>query len=439
MMNNTGLEKKTYFIETYGCTYNQSDSEKIDAILSNQNFINTSIDDAEFIIINTCAVKQTTETKLMARINEIGHKYFDKIIIVTGCLPQIDKKIHLKIQNMITNHGLIISPNQILSIDKHIEHYLNKNCAFSENIPIILDKAKINPKVNKSQISGIVQISEGCNYNCTYCCTKYARGKLISFDNNLIIKQIEYYIQNGIQEIYLTSQDLGIYNFNGILLHHLLNQISQLKGEFKVRLGMLNPNYLMSHHSEFLKIFDDTRFFRFLHIPIQSASNRILALMKRPYKIEMVDTIIQKIIQFDSKFSFSTDIICGFPTETEEEHKQTLDFLLKWRPEIVNISKYTNRPNIEAKNFPQLKSQEIKARSRQATEIYTEYSGQDNNNWIGWEGEILINEYNPGEKYPYSGRNLYYKAILCESGEIGKKMKIKIVAVSNFSLIGQRV
>lgn len=439
MKTNPNLVKKTYFIETYGCTYNQSDSEKIETILSNQNFIKTSLEDANYIIINTCAVKQTTETKLMARIYEVSQNFQKKFIIVTGCLPQIDKKIYFKIQNMLLGHGIIVNPNQILSIDKFIDYYLNNKCEQIQNLQIILDKAKINPRISKSQISGIVQISEGCIYNCTYCCTKFARGKLFSFDNSLIIKQIEYYIQNGIQEIYLTSQDLGIYNFNGIRLHHLLNQISQLKGDFKVRLGMLNPNYLMGYYSEFIKIFNDTRFFRFLHIPIQSASNRILALMKRPYKIDMVDEIIRKIIQFDKNFSFSTDIICGFPTESDEEHKETLNFLMKWRPEIVNISKYTNRPNIEAKKLPQLKSQLIKERSKQATDIYAEYSIQDNNKWIGWEGEILINEFNPDEKYPYSGRNIYYKTIICESGQLGEKMKIKIVAVSNYSLIGQRV
>ena len=188
--------------------------------------------------------------------------------------------------------------------------------------------------------------------------------------------------------------------------------------------------------NEYLKIFEDKRFFRFIHLPIQSASNDVLKKMQRNYKIEQVENIINKIKLYDENFSFSTDIITGFPTETQTDHEKTIDFIQKWRPRVLNISKYSVRPNTEAKKMKQLKSQVIKSRSRDISTIYNEYLGKLNEKWLNWEGTVFYNKYQKNLEYPFGGRNLYYLPIISSQGIIGSSRKVKIIAALNHSLIG---
>ena len=183
-------------------------------------------------------------------------------------------------------------------------------------------------------------------------------------------------------------------------------------------------------------IFKDNRFYKFLHIPIQSASNNILRKMKRNYQIEKVKETIYKIKEFDPKFTFATDIIVGFPTETQLEHRSSLNFIENWKPSILNISKFTPRPKTEAKNMKQLKSQIIKRRSREFSLIFNNYSQNEKKKWIGWQGSVFINEYHMNYKYPYMGRNRYYIPVLCKKGKIGQTINIEIVDYLNHSFIG---
>ena len=157
--------------------------------------------------------------------------------------------------------------------------------------------------------------------------------------------------------------------------------------------------------------------------------------MRRKYNIDAVEKIIKDIKHFDENFTFSTDIITGFPTETINDHKKTIQFIQKWSPRVLNISKYSVRPNTEAKKMKQLKSQVIKERSREFSKIYNEYIGNLNEKWIDWEGNVYFNQYQKRLKYPFGGRNLYYLPIISKKGNIGLTRKVKIIESLNHSLI----
>lgn len=437
MPQNSGVNNFSYYIETYGCTYNQSDSEKIIAVLNQHGFKLVALNDADFLILNTCAVKQSTESKIIQRIEFIAQQFPQKNIIITGCLPEIGENIKDRIYQMIKGRGFFVHPREITKIGEFLNGFIKSGI---ENIKQIdIDKSFVNPEINSESRIGLVQISEGCIYNCSYCCTKLARGKLISFNLYQITKQVKYFIEHNVFEIHLTSQDLGIYNFQGHSLIDLLSEIIKLPGEFLIRLGMLNPTYLILNIKSILKILETNKFFRFLHIPIQSGSNDILKKMKRPYKIEAMDGILKDILTFDPKFTFSTDIITGFPTESEQDHQKTIDFINKWQPDVLNISKYTNRPNTEAKKLPQLDSRVIKERSKEITSIYESYLKEKMKKWIGWEGRVYIDQILKDTTFTFSGRNIYNKQILLKDGELGKFIFVKIIDTSNYSLIGQKV
>ncbi len=419
---------KFFFIKTFGCTYNLADSLKIERILSTYHYI--KVDDinlSNIIIINTCAVKHATETKILYYIQKQRNQYPDKQFIIIGCLPQIGRKMKQKIQNLLLENDFIVKPLEINKIP-----YLLDNSLKTDSL---IPKSAIIPSKLKHQNVGIIQISEGCNNSCTYCCTTIARGKLISFDSCSILDQIKLQYLDGIDHFYLTSQDLGNYNYNGKNLIHLLRDILNLQGNFQIRLGMTNPDFLIKSIEEFLTIFQDHRIFRFLHIPIQSGSNNILKLMGRKYKIEEVRQIIQKIKEFDKNFTFSTDIIVGFPTEQEEDFQETVDFIKEWQPFNLNISKYSVRPNTLAKKMNQIPSQEIKRRSTILHEIYKDYSHQLRKNWIGWEGTAIISNFT-SEKCNSLVRNAYNIPIFIEQQIEKKIIKIKIKKIKQNKLIG---
>ncbi len=426
------INLKSYFIITYGCTFNQGDSLKIEKILGDFGFYKKQINNADLVIINTCAVKLSTESKILNYISHLVQKFPSKYYIITGCLPQIDKKIYDKIEKMIFDKGFILNIHDI----PNLLNILFKNENINQKLPNYIDKSNIIPKINSKSPISIIQISEGCNNHCTYCCTTNARGNLHSFDSTLIIKQLKNLISQGIKEFHITSQDLGNYNYEGKKLHSLLKEISLLEGSIHFRLGMINPDYLIKFYSEFQQIFNDKRFYRFLHIPIQSGSNKILKKMKRNYSIEEVETIFIKLKEFDKRFRIGTDIIVGFPSESEEDYDLTENFIKKWKPGILNVSKYTVRPNTEAKKYHQLNSQIIKERSKKLSMVFSNYSEILNKQWDGWEGDVFYNEYRENVQFSYMGRNLYYIPVLSKNAVVGQSKNIKITGYLNHSLIG---
>lgn len=424
--------KNSFFIKTFGCTFNLGDSLKIESILSNYDYNKVdNIKLADIVIINTCAVKHATETKILHFIQEQRNQNNIQKFIITGCLPQIGTKMKKKIQSIILNTDLIIKPSEINKIPFLIDPLANSNK--------IIPKADITPKYIKNQNIGIIQLSEGCNNSCTYCCTTIARGKLVSFSSESITNQIKLQYMNGISQFYLTSQDLGNYNYNDKNLTDLLKIVSNIRGNFQIRLGMLNPDFLIDNIDEFLPIFEDHRFYRFLHLPIQSGSNRILDLMKRNYQIDEVRHIIQKIQAYDPKFTFSTDVIVGFPTEKEEDFYQTYEFIEKWHPFNLNISKFSVRPNTKSKKMKQIPSQVIKQRSKKMNSLYQKYSLRMRKQWIGWEGYSIISGYFSLKTKDTLSRNSYHIPIFIKEPVEENIVKVKIKRLEGERLIAKRI
>lgn len=432
----SSIYTNSYCIHTFGCTFNAGDSLKIEKILSDHNFRKETLENSDYVIINTCAVKHSTETKILSEIRKLVAAYPDKSFIITGCLPLIDVKVESLIAKLIKPKGFILHPHKIQYIADIIEG-CNKLDESDNKLALVRDKSCLDIDFTSyGKNAAIIQISEGCNNHCSYCCTTNARGNLVSFNFDNIIDQISKLAFSGVKEFFLTSQDLGNYNFNGKKLHDLLNEITKIEGEFFIRLGMLNPDYLIRNITQFKEIFSDRRFYRFLHLPIQSASDDVLTSMRRHYSIDQVNSIIKEFKKFDPLFAFGTDIIVGFPTEQESDYRKTKLFISDWQPQVLNISKYTVRPNTEAKKMKQLPSQIIKKRSQDLTQLFVTYSKKKNDSWLNWKGEVFINEFAEGQKYPFMGRNPYYVPVLCKSAKLGEITSLKIIDSINHSLIG---
>jgi len=316
-------EKKRVYLETYGCNANKSDTEIMMGILTEAGFeIVDSIEVSDVAIINTCIVKTPTAKRMERRIKEIYNS--GKPLIVAGCMAKAERE---RIEKFASKASMI-TPDAIDKIVDAVIRTINGE-------KVIVDSEKkekvLLPTIPLNKIISIVQISSGCLSACTFCETRIAKGILKSYRPSSIIERIKKDVKNGFKEFWITSQDNGCYGFDiGTNLAELLSAIVKIEGNFFVRVGMMNPVHLIKR-KELLKslvqIFKNEKIFKFLHIPIQSGSNKVLKDMNRGHTVEEFLEVVDVFRKEIPEITIETDIIVGYPTETEEDFKKTVDLL----------------------------------------------------------------------------------------------------------------
>jgi len=220
-------------------------------------------------------------------------------------------------------------------------------------------------------------------------------------------------------------------------LPSLVDQVSQVPGDFRIRVGMMNPMFMPRIRDNLLESFENDKVFRFLHVPVQSGSNDVLNDMKRGHTVQTFIDVVKKFRAKFGSFTISTDVIVGYPTETRENFEETIQLLKETRPDIVNLSRYSKRPGTDAAKMTQIDDAEIKRRSKSITDLINGISLENNKKWIGWKGNVLFDENLDGQ---IKGRNFAYKPIFVNDGiEIGQSYMVKITSVTNHSLIGEIV
>ena len=432
------MEKNSFYIETYGCVSNKADSYIISNVLNKSGYISSTIEEAEFVIINTCAVKQQTENKIKSRLSELYNRFKNdtaKHFIIAGCLPHIEPKYLDVVKNLIPNFSAIIDLDNLKDIPLIFEEIKSGKTNLIYKSKDSIDKSDFLIDYPKGKITGIIPISEGCLGSCTYCCVKNARGPLNCYDPINIVRNVEHQLKQNIKQIYLTSQDCSTYNYNNTHLQGLVQKIVALKYDFFLRVGMLNPSFLIDNFSQLLQLFKYKKVYQFLHVPIQSGSDTVLANMNRNYKISDIEGKLKNLKHTYPFLTLSTDIICGFPGETEDDFQQTID-LIKWlKPEILNISKFTPRPGTKAKSMKQVGSREIKERSIRLSKIFRDSLTDINKDWLGWEGKVLI-LHGGSKPNQVFGRNFAYKNIFIEDAKtsFGDFISVQIFKVKGFNL-----
>jgi len=358
------------YIETYGCAAAKSDSEIIAGILTKASHrildnINHEMT-IDVIIITTCDVKLVTEQKITNRAILLSKQYPSKKIILIGCMA--DNR-HKKLKKLLPKASFI-STHRIDEIETAV---------LSEK-PILLLKTQgivktCLPRIRKDKQIGIVQISEGCRGACTFCSTRLAKGTIKSFPMESIINDIENLVKDGCTKIYLTSQDTAAYGFDlekKSLLPKLLEKISSLPGNFTVRVGMMNPDNVISTLEKFINAYRSLRIDKFLHLPIQSGNNKILQTMNRRYTVEEFMKIINEFKKAHPSIVIWTDIIVGYPGETTEQFNDTLTLLRKLKPNYTNISRFARREGTVSSKLKQFPTEILKERTHVCSELARE-------------------------------------------------------------------
>jgi threonylcarbamoyladenosine tRNA methylthiotransferase CDKAL1 len=428
--------KPKVWIEAYGCSASMADSEMIEGILKETGYeIATKRSESALNLIVTCSVKDTTEHKMMSRIRTMVKS--GKPLVVAGCLPKADKA---KIESASSSASLI-GPNSIDKAPDAVRSALSGDrlVALKDSQ---LDKVNI-PRVRLNPVISIVEIANGCMSECTFCQTKIAKGWLRSYRIGDIVRQIKSDIKSGCKEVWLSSTDNGCYGRDiDSNLVDLLQACCSIEGNFKIRVGMMNPMYLPAILDRMVRLFcENDKLFKFLHIPVQSGSNRVLRKMKRGHTSKTFIDIVQAFRDRIPEMTISTDIIVGFPSETEDDFKQTIDLLERSEPDTVNISRYAARPKTEASGWKEMKvsSQVSKKRSEYLHTLTRRIAKKRNSLWREWQGEIVIDE--TGKVM--QGRNYAYKPVVISSSTaniadgkilLGDMVNVKIFDFSNFSL-----
>jgi len=415
------------FVEAYGCSASFSDSEMISGlILNGGHTLVENSSESDLNIIVTCSVKDATANKMIYRIKSLN----TKPLIVAGCFPKAEKSTVEK----FSKNASLLGPNSLGKTLQVINSTLKgtKQIALEDS-----DFSKVGlPKVRLNPVVGIVEIASGCMSECTFCQTKLSKGDLTSYRIGDIVRQIKTEINDGCKEIWLTSTDNGCYGFDiNTDLPSLIDTIVDIPHDFKVRVGMMNPMYLARIKDNLIKSFDSDKVYKFLHVPVQSGSNKVLNDMKRGHTAETFRDIVTKVRDRFTEFTISTDVIVGFPSETQEDFEKTVKLLKETKPDVVNLSKYSARPGTEAAGWKQIDVSEVKKRSRFIFNLVNKISLENNQKWIGWKGEVLFDE-RTDERV--KGRNFAYKSIFINEGvKIGQKLLVEITDVTKHSLVGK--
>lgn len=429
------MKEKIAFI-TFGCSLNISDSELMAGLLRESGFeIVEDWKTAELVVVNGCTVKHLAEKKFFRAVREVENR--GKKAVIAGCVVEADKKYA---QTAFKNNS-IIGTKQLSKIAEVVEQTLKGN------IIQLLGQEKnqrLNlPKVRRNKIIGIVPISGGCLGNCSYCKTRAARGALHSYDEKAILEEVKSCVKEGCGEIWLTSQDCGAYGKDsGTNIIFLLKAVLALEGNFFVRLGMMNPDFAILYIDEIIEVYKKHKgkLFWFLHIPLQSGNDRILRLMKRRYTASDFIRICERVRKELPELTIATDVICGFPTETSSEFRETVEVIRRVKPDVINISRFWARPGTEAAEMKgQLIGRESNKRSREMRAVLKELSLERNKSWEGWKGRIIIDE--KGRiKGSFVGRNYAYKPVAVKGDfEMGERVHVNVEQGFVYYLAGMQI
>ena len=415
------------WVEAYGCSASFADSEMISGlILNGGHTLAKDISDSDLNLIVTCSVKDATANKMVNRIKRLK----SKPLIIAGCLPKAEKSTVEK----FGPHASLLGPN---SIGKTLD-VINSTLSGKKRIELEdSDMVKVGlPKVRLNPVVGIVEIASGCMSECTFCQTKLSKGDVRSYRIGDIVRQVKYDVDNGCKEVWLSSTDNGCYGFDiGTDLPRLISTVGEIERDFMIRVGMMNPMYMPRIRDGLLRSFENTRVFKFLHIPVQSGSNRVLKEMKRGHTSQVYRDANDKFRKKFGRFTISTDIIVGFPSENNENFEETVDLIKETRPDVINLSRYSARPGTNAAKMTQLNVSEVKRRSKVVYELAKNIVNERNVEWIGWRGEVLFDESSDGV---IKGRNFAYKPVVVdEDVKLGQKIKVEIIKATPYGLYGK--
>ncbi|WP_407382058.1 tRNA (N(6)-L-threonylcarbamoyladenosine(37)-C(2))-methylthiotransferase [Methanobrevibacter sp.] len=408
------------YIESYGCTFNKADGQIMAGVLNENNIdLTDSIEDADVIIVNTCYVKLPTENKVVYKIQQLQEKFPDKKIIVGGCMVEIDPE---KLEKVGPNCSWI-GPHQL---NKTAEVVEQTYCGEIVREYGLSKESKVGvAKVTDDSLIHIIQICEGCLGACTFCCTRFARGPLNSYPIADIVEEARQAIENGAREIQLTAQDTAAFGRDsGEKLSDLIKEVANLDGDFRVRVGMMHPKNILDDVDEIIDAIKSPKVYDFIHLPIQSGSDKVLKEMRRGHNTDQYLEIVDKFKSEIPNLTLATDIIVGYPTETDDDFSKTVELLENVRPSLIHLSKYQHRKGAISSSLEEIPREVMKERSKFLSEIKSEITQCENEELLDSYQNALVVEI--GSKGGFIAKTDSYIPVIVDNVNLGDFVRVKI-------------
>lgn len=413
------------YVETYGCSFNVSDGEVIAGLLERDGFeLVESASEADAVVVNSCTVKDRTWLDLKKRLGELEQQ--GPAVVLAGCAPKVPQ------QSRQLEQWSQLGPNNLAQAPEVVRQALAGNRV--QHLDIRHDETRLElPAKRRNRNIEILPISKGCLGSCTFCQTVIARGRLRSFPAEQIIARIQQAVAKGVTQVWLTSQDCGAYGLDcGTNLPALMRKIAALPGDFIVRVGMANPDLIKLYTREFAEILAHPRFYQFAHIPLQAGDNQVLADMRRLYTVEDFFDICDKLRQASPRITIATDIIAGFPTESDEQFERTLEAIQRASIPVVNRSRFSPRQGTPAARLKQLPSKVIAERSKRLYATACEIAFRDLDGWADFRGSVHVEEHLHG-RGAVMARNDHYKPVILK-GDLSARALVQATGRERFHL-----
>ena len=438
-----------YYILTMGCQLNENDSEKLCGMLENMGYIKTEeISDADLVIYNTCCVRENAEERLFGKLGEVKKLKEAKgtIIAIGGCMMQ-EKHIVDKIKKSY-KYDVIFGTHTLHKFPQDLYNAIIENKKVTDILDIDGEIIEGLPIKREDNIRASVTIMNGCNNFCTYCIVPYVRGRERSRAPEDILNEITDLAEKGYKEITLLGQNVNSYmrverekketisEINSFA--KLLRAVNEIDGIEKIRFISPHPKDFTDDVIEAIR--DCKKVSKFIHLPLQSGSSKVLKEMNRVYTKEQYLSLVEKMKNSIPNVKFSTDIIVGFPGETEEDFKDTLDVVKKVKFEQVFMFIYSRRVGTPADKMENQVPEEIKhKRFDRLKSLYEEIIAENNKEYIETVQDILVEGYSKTNDNFLTGRTDTNKVVIFEgdSNLIGKIAKVKIISEHMWYLKGE--
>lgn len=422
-----------YYIRAYGCQMNQYEAGVIDSIMNNAGYTKVDSDyDADIIYLITCSVRNHAEQRALGRLNvlkRLKKSNPDLIIGILGCMAQNYK------QELSNKYGtdLVVGPDEYRKLPELIEEYKKTQIPqFGTNLTTE-NYDGIIPKGN-NKVTGFISIMRGCNNFCSYCIVPYVRGRERSKSKEQIIKEAENLIDNGVKDITLIGQNVLAWREAKLNFSDLLKIVDSISGYERLRFVTSHPKDLTEKYFE---VFASLRkLCPHIHLPLQSGSNRILKLMNRGYTKEAYIDMIETARRIIANISFSTDVMVGFPTETDDDFNDTLEVIRQMQYNYAYMYKYSERPNTKACDVePKVDAKTSQQRLSKLIETQNYITERKSKELLGQTIEVLIESINDKQSL---GRTKSDKVVIIEEPvTLGKLYQCNIANVSGWTPIGE--
>lgn len=428
------------YVETYGCQMNEADTEIVLSLMNREGYQPTnSIETADVVFLNTCSVRDNAEQRIHGRLNHIAFHKKKKPEMVVGVLGCMAERLRRKLIHEGSIVDVVVGPDEYRALPELV----NEAQFGTKGLAVKLSRVETYDDITPLRTEGIsawLSVMRGCDKFCTFCVVPFTRGRERSRSMESIVQEVQNLSQHGFRELTLLGQNVNSYRWEGRDFADLLAAVADVDPLIRIRYTTSHPQDMSDKLIETMA--SRKNICNYIHLPVQSGSNRVLQLMNRTYTIEHYLERIAKIQELIPGVSMSTDIIAGFPTETDDDHRQTLELIRRVRYDGAYMFKYSPRENTKAWAMGDSVPEEVKAaRLAEIIDLQRKIAEENNQHHVGTIEEVLVDGESKKDASEWKGRTDTNKVVIFRHGDeqIGEYVNVKIHRATAATLFGSIV